>query len=167
LSRYPARRGFEDLATIVHDDRVPFAWTAVTFAAEGYVWLTLKDPRVLRQTIFWISNGGRHYAPWSGRHVDVMGVEDVTSYFHEGLAASAAPNAFTRAGWPTAVRLSPHRPTVVNSVMVVVRVPPGCKPVTAVTAEGEGGIVLRAGNKVLARAAVDVPFITASTPGTE
>jgi hypothetical protein len=163
LSRYPARRGFEDLATIVHDDYVPFAWTAVTFAAEGYVWLTLKDPRVLRQTIFWISNGGRHYAPWSGRHVDVLGIEDVTSYFHEGLATSATPNTFTRAGWPTALRLSPQRPAVVNSVMAVVQVPRGSKPVTAVTANGDGEIVVQAGRTTLARAAIDLPFITAST----
>jgi hypothetical protein len=159
LSRYPARRGFEDLATVVHDDAAAFAWTAVTFPGERYVWLTLKDPRVLRQTIFWISNGGRHYAPWSGRHVDVMGIEDVTSYFHEGLAASAGPNPFARAGWPTTLRLSPRRPTVVNSIMAVVPVPRGCPTVTAVEADGDGAIVLRAGHNTIARAAVDLSFL--------
>lgn len=163
LSRYPARRGFEDLATVVHDDAAPFAWTAVTFPSERYVWLTLKDPRVLRQTIFWVSNGGRHYAPWSGRHVDVMGIEDVASYFHEGLAASAAPNPFTRAGWPTTVRLSAKRPTTVNSVMAVVPVPRGCDPVTAVEPDGDGFVVLRAGRATLARAPIDHAFLREAT----
>jgi hypothetical protein len=164
LSRYPARRGFEDLATVVHDDALRFAWTAVTFAAEGYVWLTLKDPRVLRQTIFWISNGGRHYAPWSGRHVDVMGIEDVTSYFHEGLAASASPNPFSRAGWPTTLRLSPRWPTVVNSIMAVAPVPRGCAPVTAVEADdGDGGIILRAGRRTVAKAQVNLNFLSDSS----
>jgi hypothetical protein len=158
LSRYPARRGFEDLITLVHDDRAPFAWTAVTFAAQGYAWITFKNPRVLRETIFWISNGGRHYAPWSGRHVDVMGIEDVTSYFHDGLAASATPNPFTRAGWPTTLQLRPDTPTVVHSVMAVVRVPIGCKPITDIHFDN-GRIVLQTGTKVVARAPVDLGFL--------
>ena len=89
LSRYPARRGFEDLAMVVADDSLPFAWNAVTFAAEGYAWFAIRDPRVLRNTVLWISNGGRHYPPWNGRHVNVLGIEDVTAYFHDGVAASA------------------------------------------------------------------------------
>src|SRR5690606_20883803 len=63
LSRYPARRGFEDLVLLASDPALPLAWTAVTLPEEGYVWFTLKDPRVLRQTVLWISNGGRHYPP--------------------------------------------------------------------------------------------------------
>ena len=49
LTRYPARRGFEDLVMLVSDAQAPFAWTAVTFPAERYVWFALKDPRVLRE----------------------------------------------------------------------------------------------------------------------
>ncbi len=81
LSRYPARRGFEDLVMITHEAAPDFAWTAVTFPAQRYVWFALKDPRVLRSTVLWHSNGGRHYAPWSGRHTGVLGLEDVTSLF--------------------------------------------------------------------------------------
>ena len=73
LTRYPARRGFEDLVMLVSDAKAPFAWTAVTFPKERYVWFALKDPRVLRETVFWLSNGGRHYPPWNGRHVNVHG----------------------------------------------------------------------------------------------
>ena len=93
LSRYPARRGLEDIAMIVSDVKEPFAWTAVTFLEEGYVWFALKDPRVLRETVFWFSNGGRHYPPWNGRHINVLGLEEVCSNFHPGLAESVG---FTR-----------------------------------------------------------------------
>ncbi len=73
------------------DPKLPFAWSAVTFPKEGNVYFALRDPRVLRHTLLWISNGGRHYPPWNGRHTDVMGIEDATSYFHYGLAESARP----------------------------------------------------------------------------
>ena len=98
LTRYPARRGYEDLVMMVSDASLPFAWTAVTFPAERYVWFAIKDPRVLRQTVFWISNGGRYYAPWNGRHTGIMGLEEVTSYFHPGLAESAGPQSHLRQG---------------------------------------------------------------------
>ena len=98
LSRYPARRGFEDLVLMISDTRLPFAWTAVTFPKQRQVWFSLKDPRLLRATIFWISNSGRYYGPWNGRHRNVMGLEDVTSFFHLGLAESARKNAAVPAG---------------------------------------------------------------------
>src|SRR5260370_37073653 len=72
LSRYPARRGFEDLVMLVSDDKAPFAWTAVSFPKQRFVWFALKDPRVLRETVFWISNGGRHHPPSDRRRGDWM-----------------------------------------------------------------------------------------------
>src|ERR1035441_4907086 len=54
LTRYPARRGFEDLVMLVSNAEAAFAWTAVTFPKERYVWFALKDPRVLRETILWL-----------------------------------------------------------------------------------------------------------------
>src|SRR5205814_1633800 len=116
LSRYPARRGFEDLVMLVSDTGAPFAWTAVTFLKQRYVWFALKDPGVLRETIFWISNGGRHYPPWNGRHVNVMGLEEVTSYFHLGLAESARKNPLSTKGIPSCVQLNPRRPLTVNYI---------------------------------------------------
>ena len=86
---------------VVHEATPDFAWTAVTFPAQRYVWFALKDPRVLRSTVLWHSNGGRHYPPWNGRHVNVLGMEDVTTYFHFGLAESARPNSISRRGFPT------------------------------------------------------------------
>ncbi len=117
LTRYPARRGFEDLIMLISDAELPFAWTAVTFPKQKFVWFALKDPRLLRNTIFWISNGGRHYPPWSGQHTAVMGLEDVTSYFHYGLAESARKNPLSARGIPTHLMLDPERPVAVPYIM--------------------------------------------------
>lgn len=125
LSSYPARRGFEDLVLLVTSPRASFAWFAVTFPEEGYVWFALKDPRILRQTVLWHSNGGRHYAPWSSRHLDVLGIEDITGYFHYGLASSARSNELNRRGVQTCFHLKPGAPLTVNYIMAVAKVPRG------------------------------------------
>lgn len=87
LSRYPTTRGHEDLVMMVNDPLAgKLAWSAVS--AGGTVWFALKDVRDFPATLLWVSNGGRTRAPWSGRHVGRLGIEEVCSYFHEGLSAS-------------------------------------------------------------------------------
>ena len=125
LSRYPARRGFEDLVQLMADPKLKLAWTAVVYPKTGFVYLALRDPAVLTGTVLWHSNAGRHYPPWSGRHFGVLGVEDTTSFFHDGLAASAAPNSHTKRGLVTALRLNPKRPLAVNYIMAVAKIPKG------------------------------------------
>ncbi|WCJ59317.1 hypothetical protein NXS98_16595 [Fontisphaera persica] len=158
LTAYPARPGFEDLVLMVSDPKLPFAWTAVTFPQQGYVWFALKDPRVLRQTIFWLSNGGRHYPPWNGRHRHVMGLEDVTSYFHLGLAQSASPNPLSRAGHPTVENLTPEMPLIIPYIMGVAPIPKGFDRVKNIE-RVRGGIRLTAANGKTARAPVAMEFL--------
>jgi hypothetical protein len=161
LSRYPARRGYEDIAMIVSDAEVPFAWTAVTFPRERYVWFALKDPRVLRSTVFWFSNGGRHYPPWNGRHVNVLGLEEVTAYFHSGLAESARINPLSAMGHATSVCLHPDRPLVVCYIMAVAGIPPGFDRVSAIEmdAAGKEGVTLRAASGKTVGVALDTGFL--------
>jgi hypothetical protein len=162
LTRYPARRGFEDLVMLVSDADVPFAWTAVSFPKERYVWFALKDPRVLRETVFWLSNGGRHYPPWNSRHVNVMGLEEVTSYFHCGLAESARKNPLSRKGFPTCVKLDARKPLVVNYLMGVARIPAGFDRVASIqAARGNRSIVLKSASGRRAVAAVNPDFLRA------
>ena len=123
LSRYPARRGFEDIVILVADPKLPVAWTAVAFPDEGYVWFSLRDPRVLASTLLWMSNGGRHYPPWSSRHVNVMGLEDITSFFHSGLAESASPNILTERGLKTHHVLDSDHPFSVRYIMGLAPIP--------------------------------------------
>jgi hypothetical protein len=160
LTRYPARRGFEDLVMLVSDARQPFAWTAVAFPKHGYVWFALKDPRILRQTILWISNGGRHYPPWNSRHVNVMGLEEVCSYFHLGLAESARPNHISAKGHPTCVALNPLKPLVVPYIMGVVRIPRGFDRVVSIqAAEGNRAVSLQSASGKSVKATVHLDFL--------
>ena len=157
LTRYPARAGFEDLVLVSARPRTRLAWTTVTFPRQGYVWIALKDPRVLASTVLWHSNGGRHYPPWNGRHRRVLGLEEVTGYFHFGLADSAGPNPLARRGVPTTVRLRPDRTTVVNYVMGVAAVPPDFDCVRQVRFARDH-VVLTAGSGAVVRHPVDLSF---------
>lgn len=158
LSRSPARRGFEDLVMLLGEGKGSFGWSAVTFLDERYVFLQIKNPRVLRHTVLWLSNGGRHYAPWSGRHVNVLGLEEVTANFHLGLAESARPNAVSKAGYPTTVTLDPKRPLRMAHILAVVAVPRGFDAVKAVRARGDGVEVVSHAGKT-AWASLDLNFV--------
>ena len=163
VSRYPARPGFEDLLMFVHQERPDFAWTAVAFPDQGYVWYALKDPRVLQSTIFWISNGGRPYPPWNGRHRSVMGIEDVTSYFHYGLAESAEENVVTRAGYATSVKLDPNIPLVVNYIMGVAEIPPHFSSVASIeTSDNSITLISPIGDRI--ETPVDISHLYKTAP---
>ncbi len=162
LTRYPARRGFEDLVMLVSDATAPFAWTAVTFPQQRYVWFALKDPRILPETVFWISNGGRHYPPWNSRHINVMGLEEVCSYFHPGLAESVRKNPISARGFPTCVALNPKKPLGVPYIMGVAKIPLGFDRVVAIrAADGNRAIVLESASSRKAEAAVHLDFLAA------
>jgi hypothetical protein len=160
LSRYPARRGFEDIALLATKPVAPFAWVAVTFPLERYVWFALKDPTVLRATLLWHSNGGRHYPPWNGRHVNVLGIEDLTAFFHYGLAPSARPNLLTKAGLRTCETLSPTRPLTVNYIMALAVVPRGFANVRRIVpAEAGRAVRLVSGNGRSVTVPLDTDFL--------
>ncbi len=159
LSRYPARRGFEDLVMLVGDETAPFAWTAVSFPQQGYVWFALKNPRILRHTIFWFSNGGRAYAPWNGRHTSVMGLEEVTSYFHLGLAESVAPNSMRERGITTTLQLDAATPLAVNYIMAVAPIPTTFGRLTRIEVLDGENVKLIGENGVSVKVALDLSFL--------
>jgi hypothetical protein len=133
LTRFPARYGFADLVQLINDPNVEGpAWMAATYPDQGYVWYSLKDPRVLASTVLWIENHGRHGHPWNGRN-NCLGVEDVTSYFADGLATSIAENALSRQGVPTTVTLNSDQPAHINYIQGVAQVPSGFEQVESIT----------------------------------
>jgi len=129
-SRFPTRLGFTDLLGVWAKATQAPAWTTATNQAEGYLWYSLKDPAVLPATLLWISNRGRHSPPWNGRN-RCLGLEEVCGYFANGLAESVARNDLSKAGIATAARLSPKRPTAINYIQGVVKVPRGFECVQA------------------------------------
>ena len=161
LSVYPARRGYEDIVKIISDPATDFAWPAVTFPKQRYVWFALKDPRVLTGTVLWISNGGRHYEPWNGRHTNVMGLEDATCYFPYGLAQSARSNPFSKRGYKTVLRLRRNHPLTVNYIT-------GVAPITSAFDRVRSIRPLRSAIRLTAKSGkrievpVDVDFLNGS-----
>jgi hypothetical protein len=153
LTRLPARFGYADLVQIVNEPWEKTngpAWVAATNAEAGYVWFSLKDPEVLRTTVFWIENHGRHGHPWNGRN-NCLGLEDVTAHFADGLAASTKENALTKEGVETVVELSADKPTTVNYIQGVVKIPEGFENVQSVEfAPGEVTFVSTTGKRVTA-----------------
>jgi hypothetical protein len=147
LAAYPAREGYEDLVMFSAADP-EFGWTAVHFP--GYVWLALKHTAELPSTLFWMSNGGRHYPPWNGRHRRRLGVEDVCSYFHEGVEISAEDRLHAE-GIPTSHRLSASAPVAIHHIQLVHPLPAGFGPVESVERDPGGGsisLVNASGNAV-------------------
>ncbi len=153
LTRMPARQGYADLIQINSqpwDKTGGPAWTTATYPDAGYVWFSLKDQSVLHSTVFWIENHGRHGHPWNGRN-NCLGLEDVTAHFADGLVASTSDNVLTKEGVPTALELSATKPTVVNYIQGVVRIPPGFENVQSLQfSPGEVTFLSTTGKRVTA-----------------
>jgi hypothetical protein len=159
LTRYPFAEGHEDIWSLASDPDLPFAWTAATCAEAGWVWFALKDPRLLPETLLWLSNGGRTYAPWNSRHVRCIGVEEICSWFHLGHAASTADSPLAARGIPTAVALKPGGSVVIPYLFGLAAAPAEFGAVTSID-EDDGGVLITDadGNDVFA--ACDVSFVT-------
>ncbi|MEW6633912.1 MAG: hypothetical protein AB1440_23825, partial [Pseudomonadota bacterium] len=107
LAEYRMEDKREDFITLVEDDHGGPGWTAVARHAEQDLVLVLKNPAELPVTMLWFSNGGRDYAPWSGRHVGVLGIEDGRTAV--GHAASIGDNWLKHEGVATAFALAEGR----------------------------------------------------------
>lgn len=153
LTSLPGRYGHADLVQLANESWEKTngpAWTTATFADGGFVWFALKDPAVLNSTVFWMENHGRHAHPWNGRN-NCLGLEDVTAHFADGLAASIKENALTKGGVETTVKLSAEKPTAVNYIQGVVKIPEGFENVRSVEfAPGEVTFVSTTGKRVTA-----------------
>jgi hypothetical protein len=103
LTNYRMDRRHEDFVVLVEAAHEGPGWTAVAREAEADLVLVLKNPSELPVTMLWISNGGRDYAPWSGRHRGVLGIEDGRTAV--GHAASLGDNWLKREGVATCFEL--------------------------------------------------------------
>ena len=115
---FPQRLGFTDLLQIFKRPTITPAWTVALCPEQGYLWFSLKNASQMPGTAFWISNKGRHGSPWNGRN-RCLGLEETCSYFADGLKLSTEANMINKAGFPTAIELSPELPTVVNFIQGV------------------------------------------------
>jgi hypothetical protein len=164
LSRYPARRGFEDVAILCTDSTVALGWSAVTYPEQRFVWFALRNPHQLASTLLWFSNGGRHFPPWNGRHVNVLGVEDITGFFHLGLAASCRPNLLSERGIRTCLAPDAEGRLSISYIQGVARVPAAFDRVATIEPQPAGGtVVLHAESGIAVEVRCHVDFLRTGT----
>lgn len=132
---YPLAERHEDVVELVESPGNILGWTAALRDAEDDIVLLLKDSRVLPQTTLWMSNGGRDYEPWNGRHTRVLGIEDGRSFGAAGHRGSIEPNFVTQQGIPTAFDLG-GVVTIRYAIGAIPR-PAGWTRVTTVSSAGE------------------------------
>ncbi len=131
LTRYPWGPRHEDFVMAIEAEGSPLGWTAVTRPVQGDLFLSLRDPRALPMTMLWHSNGGRDYAPWSGRHLGCLGVEEGAAAQMLGVSAEADLPG------PGFLALAPGTSAEVHHAIGAIAWPSG-QPVAAVQVQGNG-----------------------------
>jgi hypothetical protein len=142
LTYYPARRGNDDLVMMVSQPATtdqPFAWSAVVL--DGYVWFCLKNPADFPSTLLWISNGGRAAAPWNNRHLGRIGVEEVCSYFSNGVDLSRQ-NLLAAEGIPTTRQFSRDETVSLKIIQAVASVDSSFGSVLKIIPVGETQVLI-------------------------
>ncbi len=164
LCRYPARRGFDDIAILCTDPNVVLGWSSVTFPEQGFVWFALRNTEQLASTLLWFSNGGRHFPPWNGRHTNVMGIEDITGFFHVGLVASSRANLLTEHGVRTYLTPGADGRLSIPYIQGVARIPTGFDRVAVIEPlPHRGSVVLRAESGVTVEVRCQAEFLHTGT----
>ncbi|UCI19788.1 hypothetical protein FJ970_02085 [Mesorhizobium sp. B2-1-8] len=148
LTNYRIEHRREDFLTLVEADHGGPGWTALARHAEDDLVLVLKNPAELPVTMLWFSNGGRDYAPWSGRHLGVLGIEDGRTAI--GHAASLGDNWLKREGVATAFALDEDRGVSFRHVIGALPLSGGEPPREITTADGR--------LRLAGAAASEVPF---------
>lgn len=161
LTAYRMERTHEDFVTLVEADHGGPGWTAVAREAEDDLVLVFKNPAELPVTMLWISNGGRDYAPWNGRHRGVLGIEDGRTAI--GHAASLGDNWLRREGVPTAFALQKDGRVSFRQIVGAVPGLDGQAPRDVIASEDRLCVV--GANGVEREILFDNDFLRANRPG--
>lgn len=153
LTAYPIDDGHEDFVMLVEAEGSSLGWSAAVRPDEGDMALMLKNPAELPVTMLWYSNGGRFYAPWNGRHRNVLGIEDGCTWGGNGHAASIASNPLDEAGVPTAIRLDPAGRVEVRHIIGALPIPEGWDAAADIGTDGRMLVVTDRSGRTLS-----VPF---------
>lgn len=156
---FPGPDGVDDVLMVCARQVEELAWSAATFPDAGYAWISLRTRVQLPSTLIWLSNGGRLETPWSGRHIGVIGVEDIMGYFASGLAESARDNALTARGISTCMRPASSGRLEIPYIQGCVRIPPGFDRVASVEPTVPGQLLIRAASGATVRVACRWEFL--------
>lgn len=117
ITSYPFASRHEDFAIGVEAEGSKLGWTTVARGKEGDLFISLRNTARLPMTMLWFSNGGRDYAPWSGRHVNCLGVEEGLNRAMLGDSAGRTPHPLDAAGVPTGLTLDPNDTVEVRHII--------------------------------------------------
>ena len=117
ITRYPFASRHEDFAVGVEAPGRKLGWTAVARNEERDLFISLRNASRLPMTMLWFSNGGRDYAPWNGRHVNCLGVEEGINRALLGHSGGQTPNPLDADGVPTGLTLDPNGTVEVRHVI--------------------------------------------------
>lgn len=125
LTRYPFGPAHEDFVIGIEAPDSQLGWTAVSRPAEGDLYISLRHPKRLPMTMLWHSNGGRDYAPWNGRHIGCLGIEDGIAMPLLDITPRENPDLFTNSGQASALVLAPNTTSDVRHVTGCIAWPTG------------------------------------------
>lgn len=137
LTNQPGPDGFEDFLLLAEDPGSQLGWTAVVAQSAGFIYFAVRDPATLPFTLLWMSNGGRDYPPFSGRHRGVIGLEEACTFFNAGNIASSQQNWVNNRGYRTALPLNPNGELSVEFAFGAIPMRAGWKAITAVELVGD------------------------------
>jgi len=101
---YPFDRAHEDLVILSEQPGSTLGWSTALAARDGFLFFAVKDAAVLPQTVLWMSNGGRNYAPWNGRHTAVLGIEEGAVSIHLTTAERQSGSSADGLAWGITLR---------------------------------------------------------------
>ncbi len=165
LTRYPFAERHEDFVMMVEQPASRLGWCAASRPDSQDAVLSLKSPGEFPVTFLWFSNGGRDYAPWNGRHVGVLGIEEGRSNTSPGHCASIAPNGLSDAGTPTALALRPDGAVAVHNVIGALPLPASGSPIVAVAIEGGSALAASYEDGTRSTLPFDAAFLEAPMSG--
>jgi hypothetical protein len=158
IRTYPIGERHEDIVSLAEAPGHALGWTAALRDAEDDIVLLIRDARVFPCTSLWMSNGGRDFPPWSGRHTRVLGLEDTRSFGTAGHRAAIGPNALRDAGLPTAFDLATN-PVLRYAIGAIPR-PAGWNRIAGISLTGAALVLTEEGG-----ASLSVPFDSAMLAG--
>ena len=89
-SFYPFSKRHEDIVVMAEAKGQEIGWSAALADQDGFLFFAVKDAAALPETLLWMSNGGRNYAPWFGRHTCVLGIEEAATACHASGAFTSS-----------------------------------------------------------------------------
>lgn len=132
LTRHPQYKGTIDLLLSRTDAENRIGYEVFINPEGGYCYYQLKDTSVLPYTMFWMFNGGRHFAPWNGTVDGCLGVEEMSG------PVCIFDRDFPKVSQSHGIQMEKDKPVAVKQIYGAVELPEHFTSIEKLTLEKEG-----------------------------